>query len=1022
MNRNFDQNNLKHSKKRLYTIIFSSILICIFLFITVFSFFKLTKKADVETYAQGVSVSSDLSGVSTLQGKEMRGVWIATVSNVNFPSKTGLSASQLKSEIDDIIKTAKSANLNSIFFQARPSSDALYKSEIFPYSSVISGKQGKSPDKDFDPLEYIVKEAHKNGLELHAWVNPYRITLGSSASPAHDLSVLADSNPAKIHPEYIVKYADGKMYYDPGLPEVRELIFSGVAEIVKNYDVDGIHIDDYFYPYPVSGAVFDDAETFAKYGGGMSIDDWRRDNVNKTVKGIYDTVKSIRSDCSFGVSPFGIYANSSSETPVLGSETKGLEAYSSLYCDALAWANGGYVDYLAPQDYWAFTTSAAPFDTVARWWNANLDGTGVDLYIGHALYKISEFPENEIPIQVEFSRNLLCYKGSIFYGYADLKKNSLGVSDKLSSLYEKEIRYENPASTGEVSSINYPSNGFKTSANTQYMLGSSDPAYPVTLNGNALSRTKNGFFNFYTTLTNGQNSYALMQNGNSISHSVTYVTQSSSKNTYLSSFDITETSPDCETWISKGDTIELSCTAPAGCTVKAAIGGASVSLSPTLKAKNTSSNYAREVYTGKITFSDFAKDGEIATLGTLKFTATLGNKSVTKSVALVKQIGKGAYIYAQVNSDYTYLKKSPTSSFYNDYTPTSPGMRDYITAFENGYYRLKFGGYVSSEKVTVVEGQPLYDNRILSAQMQVYNDNTQNYENNTTDMRFAMLDNSPVNVTFDNNKVNIEIFSTDPAFLPKMSFVRNPLFSSVSVSKKSDSSVVYTATLKDINNYYGFNLSYDSSFLIIKFNNPVTLASGSQVLAGKTIYVDAGHGGADIGARGPGSAGLAMFESGLNLEIANHVINKLQSLGANVVATRTIDTTVDIYERLDMISDVVPDLLISIHHNSVGDSVNASKARGVLGLYSNNSGIMLADCVSSSVANNLNRYKRKTAYQMLAMARDHRFPSTLTEMSFISNAEEFQWTLSEGNFERSADAVVQGILDFYNKQQAYLNY
>jgi len=226
--------------------------------------------------------------------------------------------------------------------------------------------------------------------------------------------------------------------------------------------------------------------------------------------------------------------------------------------------------------------------------------------------------------------------------------------------------------------------------------------------------------------------------------------------------------------------------------------------------------------------------------------------------------------------------------------------------------------------------------------------------------------------------------------------------------------------LKDEKNYYGFELVYEPSFIKIRFNNPIGLSSDyEKPLEGKVIYVDAGHGGTDIGARGPGAPELRMFESNLNLLIANSFAEKLAALGATVYTTRTEDVTYDLYDRLDMISAVVPDILVSVHHNSVADSVNATRTRGYLGLYSNNSGILLADTVADAVCDNLNRFKRTTAYQKLAVARDHRFPSTLCEMSFISNVEEFEWTLADGNIDRSAQALCDGVLKFFEKQEQY---
>ncbi len=366
---------------------------------------------------------------------EMRGVWLASVWNIDYPSKAGLRASELKKEADEIVKTAKEVNLNAVFFQVRPMSDALYKSEIFPYSAWLTGEQGKAPDGGFDPLEYMIKLCHENGIELHAWINPLRITNGTKAAPKTDLTALAENNPARLHPEWVVNYADANLCYDAGLPEVRQLVCDGVKEIIDNYDVDGIIFDDYFYPYAIDNKPFNDDETYAKYGSEYScVEDFRRDSINKLVKGVYDTVKAKSSELKFGVGPCGIWQNSDGKNG--GSPTKGFEAYKSIYCDSLAWIKGGYVDYIAPQLYWACDSTAAPFYPLASWWNRQVKGTNVTLYISQASYRYEEWNKpGEMTKQIENAMRLSEFKGSIFYNYSSIADNLGGIKDELIKLY-----------------------------------------------------------------------------------------------------------------------------------------------------------------------------------------------------------------------------------------------------------------------------------------------------------------------------------------------------------------------------------------------------------------------------------------------------------------------------------------------------------------------------------------------------------------------------------------------------------
>lgn len=380
--------------------------------------------------------SADVAAV-----EEMRALWIATVNNINFPSKQGLSAKELASELESIVSFAGENGFNTIMFQVRPSADALYDSDLFPASKFVSGQCGKAPNGNFDCLEYLIRAAHAKQISVHAWVNPLRVTSGNATYPQTDITVLPMSSPARQNEEYVVAYADGKLYFDAGEPYVRSLVAAGVREICENYEVDGIVFDDYFYPYPSGDAEFDDADTFARYGSGQTLGDFRRDSVNQLVRLCYETVKAVDKSIQFGVSPFGIWQNDDGENG--GSKTKGLEAYEAIYCDALAWAKGGYVDYLAPQIYWTFDTASAPFDTVAAWWNEALCGTGVRYYINHGVYRYSDggMASGEITKQLEFSRTLDRYFGSMYYGYAALEKNSEGVLDELCTVFEDKIIY-----------------------------------------------------------------------------------------------------------------------------------------------------------------------------------------------------------------------------------------------------------------------------------------------------------------------------------------------------------------------------------------------------------------------------------------------------------------------------------------------------------------------------------------------------------------------------------------------------
>ena len=339
---------------------------------------------------------------------ELRGVWVATTLNLDYPSKPGLSAEQLQEEAETLLDRAKDLGLNAVFLQVRPCGDALYPSEYYPWSAVLSGTQGIPPNAEFDVLSYWINAAHQRGMELHAWINPFRVTQGKK-------DILSQQNPAYIHPEWTVKHTDGKLYLNPGIEEVRKYIIDGVVEIVSNYDVDGIHFYDYFYP----DEEFPDEETFLA-SGASNLLDWRRENINLLISETHAAVQNTNPEIVFGVSPFGIWQNQRSS--LLGSATNGLESYTAHAVDSRKWVKEEWVDYIAPQIYWHIGHDAADYETLVRWWVDVVRGTSVKLYIGHAGYRALTAEEGsawyggeELARQLELNREYPDVSGSIHF-------------------------------------------------------------------------------------------------------------------------------------------------------------------------------------------------------------------------------------------------------------------------------------------------------------------------------------------------------------------------------------------------------------------------------------------------------------------------------------------------------------------------------------------------------------------------------------------------------------------------------
>ena len=383
--------------------------------------------------------------------EEMRGVWVSSVYNLDYPSSPTTDPDKLKAEADEILDNCVKWGLNAVFLQVRPSGDALYKSDLFPWSKYLTGSVGTAPQDGFDPLEYWVEAAHKRGLELHAWINPYRITRGKDT----EWNSLPSTHPAKMNPDWVVKYSDGNYYFNPGIPEVRDLVTRGAVEIVQNYDVDGLHMDDYFYP----GTDFNDAATYQKYGSSFSnIADFRRDSVNQLVAQLDTAVHNIDPDIQFGISPSGIWANKS--TDPRGSNTNGSEHYVSSYADSLYWIENGLVDYIIPQIYWEIGHKLADFATLADWWNDAVAGSDVHLYIGMGAYRCADNPTgvwtttDPLFDSLAYLENKNNVGGCVFFRYGSIPAVS-GMADRLTSWYStvhNENTAPNPSNPGGSSS------------------------------------------------------------------------------------------------------------------------------------------------------------------------------------------------------------------------------------------------------------------------------------------------------------------------------------------------------------------------------------------------------------------------------------------------------------------------------------------------------------------------------------------------------------------------------------------
>lgn len=388
--------------------------------------------------------SLSVSGLSTMSASGLmpfRGAWIATVANIDWPSEQAIGdMERQKQEMLFLLDSLESIGINAIVFQVRPTADALYKSDYEPSSHWLTGKQGDS--LTWDPLEWTIEEAHLRHMEVHVWLNPYRVNLAKT-----DTSMICANHVWREHPEWFWCY-NKQWYFDPGLDITREWICTVVADIVDRYAIQAIHMDDYFYPYPVGKLQLPDTKTFEKYPRGFTdIREWRRDNVNRAIEEIHRTIKECKPEVQFGISPFGVWRNASVDST--GSQTQaGITNYDDLYADIRLWIKKGWIDYVLPQLYWEIGKKVADYEVLAHWWANEVKGTNCQLYIGMAPYKLEGAKSttawgngNEIERQMRLNRTIPEITGECFYSTRPLLRNPRGVCDSIKAIYSEKEDY-----------------------------------------------------------------------------------------------------------------------------------------------------------------------------------------------------------------------------------------------------------------------------------------------------------------------------------------------------------------------------------------------------------------------------------------------------------------------------------------------------------------------------------------------------------------------------------------------------
>ena len=946
---------------------------------------------------------SDVPAVSVPDiSDDFRGVWVSTLINLDYPSRTGLGDDELKREADEVLDRCAALGFNAVLFQVRPSGDALYESDIFPWSEYVSGTQGEGPG--FDLLEYWTEGAHARGMQLHAWINPYRVARNS-----HDLSALAESNPARRHPEWVVMHTDGHMYLDPGIEGARELVVDGVREICKNYDVDGIHFDDYFYP---DGGL-DDAATYAASGSSLSLEDWRRENINTLIREVREVTREYGK--TFGVSPFGIWANASSVPG--GSDTNGNQSYLYHFADTKKWVEERWLDYICPQIYWEIGYAPADYKTLVEWWSDVVQDTGVRLYVGHASYRSGA--ENgawsgtgELRRQLTLNRETEEVSGSIhfrykfFVDYAPLG-TFIASWNAMESLPE-DYPLLDPVEWDGGISVGRPSGDITVGYSEYYVLGRCDPNVPLYLNGTQVEEvTESGYFGVLVKLDSGENRLRFTQGEREFTRVITRGGSAAVPTPLESASIVAESTYPSEgdIYVAPGEKITFRCTAPIGASLSVTISGETFRLTPaaTEPPAKDGKVYGTN-YFNTYTVSDGYPSGRVSTVGRPVYTMIYNGRTETVSArGMLCCIGDGAPFYATVTSDAAFIYPGSTTSG-GPVGELCRGMTDYVTAVTtNGaWVRLRSGYWAESDGLELSDGEGALSSGLSAAEYE--------FGDGWDYLRFKVSSAALSTVDYTGASVTVRIHYSGVA--PALALPQGSLFTSCA-QWSEDGSAYYRLTLRDRSLLDGYIFEYDESSgtLSLALKRRPVLKEGALPLEGLTILLDPGHGGSELGALGP--LGEEMSERVLVLAIAKKVGYELERLGATVEYLRSDDSTVDLHGRLVTAREMRPDLLLSIHLNAIDENVDATNIRGVSTWYREDISEEYSETLTHYVAEAFGLYDRGANQSNLYICRGTFCPSTIVECGFVCCPSEFEWLANDADEARFARALADAVCEYF---------
>ncbi len=951
----------------------------------------------------GVGVYADTTTMQkTLGGTELRGVFVDSFANKDFPSKPGLSENALKQEIDAILASAANSKLNAVFFKVCASGDALYDSSVFPVSYYLTGKQGAA--LTFDPLRYLCSAAAKRGIRVFAWIDPVRATLGTpdadnlaslqryvdptqgylppqlSSAKGSTLpqNSLASQSPAVQHPEYLINGDGGAKYYDIANPAVRKLFADSSAELVSGYKIDGILLDTDVYPKNL-----DDSTSYTKFGGTRSIDEFRNDNVTALVSEVSKRIAATDSSKFFGVAT--------------ASDAYNLDDA----CDTAAWISGGLIDYIIPRLYTAIGYGSDDYKTRIEGWQNATYGTPVLLMPALNSAAVGDISQcggsfmdpAELMYQIMMARS--CYSnGHVYSDSTSLMKNPLGMFDKINRIYLDSTVTDKTGSFTVSSklAVTRPSGNISVNTSTYFIMGTSNPDQALYVNGREVTnRTGGGTFGVFLEIPVGSTTVTVTQGEQTITRTI----KRASATTGVSKITkITQSSmqPSSMGVVRSGDTYEVKCIAPSGGVVTAEIGGNVCTLK---QVAATAENGVPATYKGLLAVSGNYAESRTSNIGQVTYTLQYGGKTTTyASTGDLFYVGANTTPSVRMLDDITLVFKTADAN--DSITNLRKNTTDYITSETDTMFKLSMGGYVKKTAVTMVEGETVVSPTLKEVMFEPDNDGEGYVIKGAAGIPFAF--------SRSGNTVSVSLYNLKG--LKNFDVSQSRLFSSCTVEGQTAA-----FTIKSGAAVWGYSVSYRGDDAVLYFKKaPARSANADKPLAGITVLLDPGHGGADPGALGPAGEKGAM-EKHLNLAVSQKARTYLQELGAQVYLTRQSDNGATLADRAGLGEKIKTDFFVSVHINSTAESANSGKSTGVEVYYYTSASSTLAHNLLNQLSGHTGRKARNVYRSTYVVTRTYYAPSVLCELGFMSNPAEYEEMLTAKDIDKAAYAIAQGILN-----------